>query len=333
MAEEVGTAEAPAYRDRKAGLIVFGIIEICIGLLCALFVPLMLMGMQMASAHAAGGGASWRTTLPGVFTYVGLAALFITVGIGSIRARRWARAIMLVFSWLWLIMGILSMAFFFYFFPVVTRQMEQGAPAAGGGMTGIVQVVMGLVLFPIYIVLPGAFLLFYRSRHVRETCRAIDPQRRWTDNCPLPVLALVMMMGIGLYSMLFMPFYNFVIPCFGVYLSGLPGAMVCLFVTALLLTLVRGLYKLKIAAWWGMVVLIPLGGISAGMSMGSENLPLMYEEMGIATQQVEAILSTGFFQGPGMVIYMVLASAAMLGYVFYTKRYFDAAANARQTDT
>ncbi len=326
MMEQLASSGTLDYKDRIAGLIVFGIIEICIGLLCVLAVPLMLLA-TLATAMQGGAGAAWRTTVPGLLMYVALAAWFICIGIGSIRARRWARALMLVFSWIWLITGILSVAFMAYLIPAVSRQTGETASGVDAAVLSTGLLVAGVFLFLIYVVLPGIFVLFYRSPHVRDTCDVRNPEPCWTDACPLPVLAVVAMMTFGLFSMLWMPCYNFVMPCFGVFLSGLPGAAVWLCMTALLVVLIRGLYKLKTAAWWAVVALIPLGGISAALTMTSENLPIMYEKMGIPTEQFEAFLEMGFFQGTGMAIYMAVASAAMLGYLVYMKRFFDSGAD------
>jgi len=39
--------------------------------------------------------------------YVFAAAILVTLGSGSVRAKRWARALTLVISWYWMIMGFL----------------------------------------------------------------------------------------------------------------------------------------------------------------------------------------------------------------------------------
>ena len=51
----------------------------------------------------------------------------------------------------------------------------------------------------VFVLLPIAWVLFYRSRHVQATCEARDPVARWTDACPLPVLALRVCLKKGVY--------------------------------------------------------------------------------------------------------------------------------------
>ena len=110
MTEQIETTTSAGFKNRKSGLIAFGIIEIIFGALCALFVPLMIFGMVMSHTLAQKNGAAVPVN-PGsiIFTallYGLMAAFFLVMGIGSIRARRWARALMLVGSSMWLGVGI-----------------------------------------------------------------------------------------------------------------------------------------------------------------------------------------------------------------------------------
>ena len=95
----------PEFEDRRTGLMVFGIIVIVLGCLIALMLPLMLVGQLMAGHVPGAAPLPLRLMLPAVFMYLGLAVLFIWLGIGSVLCRRWARALLLVFAWLWLLGG------------------------------------------------------------------------------------------------------------------------------------------------------------------------------------------------------------------------------------
>ena len=94
------------FEDRKTGLIVFGILTTLLGGLCALFVPLMFFSLTMSAK--AGVPTSMQAILPAVSVYGILAVVLIWLGVGSIMARRWARALLLIFSWSWLLMGVVS---------------------------------------------------------------------------------------------------------------------------------------------------------------------------------------------------------------------------------
>src|SRR5665647_2997139 len=99
----------PAYKDRSTGLIVFGILTLLLGCLAGLFTLLMLV--QLTKAKPAGAPAvNPSAILMGIGIYGGLAVTLIWLGIGSIMARRWARALLLIFSWSWLVMGVVMTA-------------------------------------------------------------------------------------------------------------------------------------------------------------------------------------------------------------------------------
>src|SRR5688572_11913845 len=115
-------APPPAHRDRRTGLIVFGIMEIIIGCFCLLFVALMLVGQVMA-AKATGNATPFKMLLPSLLLYPVLAVGFIWLGIGSMTRRRWARAISLVVSWSWLVIGIVSVVAFLVMAPAIFRQV------------------------------------------------------------------------------------------------------------------------------------------------------------------------------------------------------------------
>ena len=65
--------------------------------------------------------------LPAVFFYLGLAVPFLWLGIGLIRARRWAWTLIVVFSWIWLIVGIPGFSMFLF---AVAPAMEARWPSS-----------------------------------------------------------------------------------------------------------------------------------------------------------------------------------------------------------
>jgi len=128
---EYETAQAAGFKDRKTRLVVFGILQIIFGGLCTLLVPLVILGMIMSATVNKGNaaaGASLRMMIPGILIYLLLAVWFIWMGIGSIRTRRWARALILISSWLWLITGVLGGVFMLVLLPARYDQMGESGP-------------------------------------------------------------------------------------------------------------------------------------------------------------------------------------------------------------
>lgn len=155
----VQTAPSPAYKDRSTGLTVFGIFTLLLGGVCALFVPLMLVG-QMAAARANQPQAGPATLLPAMILYGGLAIALVWLGIGSMMARRWARALLLIFSWTWLIAGLIGAASAILVMPHVLAQQSAangaaGAPAVPPVPVGMIMVFMLFFMGIFFVLLPA----------------------------------------------------------------------------------------------------------------------------------------------------------------------------------
>jgi peptidoglycan biosynthesis protein MviN/MurJ (putative lipid II flippase) len=117
------------FKDRRSGLIGLGILVILVGCVCALLVPLMLLGQAM-SAKATGGEPDYRMMIPAAVTYAVMAVAFVWLGIGSIMARRWARALLLILAWGWLVMGVVMVGFMAVFLPKILESLTRLAPFA-----------------------------------------------------------------------------------------------------------------------------------------------------------------------------------------------------------
>ena len=195
-----------AYKDRSTGLVVFGILTILLGCVCAMFLPMMLFG-QLANAENTGTPPNFLVMLPVDGLYGVLAVALVWLGIGSIKARRWARALLLIFSWSWLVMGFLMLVVMAFVMPIIMANASAASPGHPALPAAAMTVMMIFMLgfFGVFFVLvPGVFTFFYRSPHVKATCEARDPAMCWTDACPLPVLALCLWLAVGLPMMLLM---------------------------------------------------------------------------------------------------------------------------------
>ena len=183
---------APEYQDRSTGLVVFGIIEIAGGALAALAIPFVFLSAVLM--RKAGGAAMPLRSLGVTFlTYALLAVVLITLGIGATQAKRWAWALNLIVSWIWLITGSLVTLLLIVLVPSgILAGMRMGAaqnpdtPPASAGFMAVIVTFMIVVAAVFLIVLPLIFLLFYRSKNVEQTCKHRDPVERWTDRRPTP---------------------------------------------------------------------------------------------------------------------------------------------------
>ncbi len=314
-----------SYKDRSTGLIVFGILTILLGCLAGLLVLLMLVG-QAASAKTTGAPIPFSIILPAISIYGVLAVALVWLGIGSIMARRWARALLLIFSWSWLIIGLLALLFMAFFMPKMLANLPSsetaGQPAVSSAAIAGVMVGMFLVFGVLFFILPAVWTFFYNSRHVKATCETRDPVTRWTDACPLPVLGLCLWLAVSVPMMLIMPIAGHgVMPFFGIFLTGVPGTMLCLAIAAIWGYAAWLLYKLDVRGWWLILIALCVFMASGLLTYARHDVMEMYRLMGYPEAQIEQIQKSGLLVGNRMSWLMALCVLPFLGYLLFIKKF------------
>lgn len=313
-----GTDEV--YRDRSLGLVVFGVIEILIGAFLALMVPLALLALWV-SGGGASGSSTLRSTVPLLGIYAIVAVLFIWLGIGSIRARRWACDLMLAISRIWLVTGVCTLLISWLVLP----GLLQGFSAAEGLPPEILVVAIGVTLAIvslIYVVLPGAFVLFYRSPAVIATCRARDPRPQFTDDCPPRVQTLSVVWGMAAVSVLVMPAYNWAFPLFGGLLSGAAGVVPWIAVGVVCAGLAWGSCRRRPWAWWGAVAATVAAAASTMMTSIRMTPEDILSGLRLADEQMRVL---GSIPWPGtwvIALFWVAVWGSMLAYLLTLRPYF-----------
>ena len=315
----------PAYHDRHTGLIVFGILEILAGALCALIAPLTFFG-QILAAKRTGAEFETANALLVMGIYGVMAVVLIWLGIGSTLARRWARAILLCLGWIGLCIGIIALpAVFFALNSVGDTLRAQGRDLPPAALAVIKLVALATTFF-IYIVIPGIVVLFYRSPHVRRTCEVRDPVIRWTDRCPLPVLALCLIKGLGAAMLLLMlPVFGRVFPLAGTLVQGWPARLLWLGVIAFMIYATRGFYRLDLRTWWIYLIGALLLWSSSLATFLRIDLIDYYRLMGLPERQLERMAHNPLISHGPLLGLSLLSMAAFLSYLLYVKRYFPTA--------
>jgi hypothetical protein len=321
------STQVPApYKDRSTGLIVFGILTLLLGCLSGLLVPLMLVG-QMMSAQIGNGQVNFSLILPAVLMYGALAITLIWLGIGSIMARRWARALLLIFSWSWLITGVLAIGMMAFILPKTLANLPStataGHPAPPAAVMGVVLVVMFLTNGVIFVVLPALWTFFYRSRHVKATCEARNPALCWTDACPLPVLALCLWLVFSVPMMAASSSMGHgVIPFFGMFLTGLPATLSYLVLAILWGYAAWLLYRLDRCGWWLILIAMCAFALSSVLTYSRHGVLEMYRLMDFPPAQIDQIQKSGLLTGNFFMWLSALFLLPFLGYLFFIRRYF-----------
>jgi hypothetical protein len=315
----------PAYKDRSTGLTIFGIMTILLGGLAGLFTLLMFVPL-LTPKTAGSPPVNPSTILLGSGVYAGLAVTLIWLGIGSVQKRRWARALLLIFSWSWLVMGVFMTAIMPF---IMTKAMANLPPNAQTGqpalppaaITGMI-VGMTIFFFVAFVLVPAVWTFFYNSRHVQATCAAHDPVTRWTDACPLPVLGFCLWTWFAVPVMLIMPLSGLaVMPCFGMFITGLPAGVFCVVVAAVWGVSGWWLYRLDARGWWLILVAMVLFTVSALLTYAHHDIMEMYQLQGLPQAQFDQIQKMGLFTGHRMSWFTALFAVPFLGYLLFIKKY------------
>jgi len=324
-----GTPPAPVvpaaldFKDRRTGLMVFGILEILLGGLAALMIPLMILGQVMA-AQVTHEPTPLRQIIPGVVLYGIIAAVLIELGIGSCKTRRWSRALSLIVAWSWLAMGVISLGAMVFFLPSMLKAapQPQGQPLPESARI-VVMLISMLFMGILFVVVPSMLVFFYQGRHVRATCEAHDRSPCWTDACPLPILALSLWLGFGALSMLTLPFStNGVLPLFGKLLTGLVGSLCCVGLAALWAYSAWAVYRLRVVGWWLVLTSLGVMAVSAWVTFTQIDLLEMYRVMGYPEKQIEMMKQFSFVQGHSLAYFSVAWAIPMFAFLLFVKRYF-----------
>lgn len=328
----------PARKYRGTALVFVGVVEICLALLGVLMFAFMAMAALSASSLPSmqASGLGGRQMLVSGSIYLLIAAFFATLGVGTLRGRRWARTIGLVFSWMWLVIGVFTLAAVAFILPKMMAGMGalEGANAEADTVVPVMLGCMGFVMFLLYIALPGLLVLFYRGPNVRATFEAKDPTVPWTDRVPVPILALSLLFAFSALSCLMGLSYR-VFPAFGILLTGIPAVLGFLFVGALSAWLSWGIYHRWPAAWWALLIFTVIGCVNSALLLvrGAAGIREIYMAMGMAPVQMEQMEKMGVYDllsNPAIVTVMALAWLAWIGFLIWVKRYFTPTPAAAQ---
>jgi hypothetical protein len=329
---------ASAYQDRSTGLLIFGIIEILGGVLTFLLIPLMLLGLVMSRKSGGGVPLNSAVTLP--LVYGGLATMLLVLGIGATQAKRWAWALNVILSWIWLVAGAVITVMLVAVLPgsMLTGMKEAAArnpnPAVPSTtVMAIILTVMIVFMAVFLIVLPIAFLLFYRSKNVELTCKHRDPQERWTDRIPLPIIAYGLLISFGAVYNSVAAFSRPLFPLFGRYLTGVPAGSL-LFAFAIVDVIVAVLFfRIKVAGWWLAVLTLGLRMVSAVVTSMRGNLMEAYSRLGWSSRQLEQMSRSPFGHGYFLVLWTLAILIPYFALLLWTKRYFRASDSASYTES
>ena len=277
-----------------AALAAFGALQILIGLVCGFLVLHVASGSEFAAQRGPAGSAAVASLL---MVYGVACVYFISVGVGSFRRRRWAQALSVVVSAMWLAGGAVATLLILVLLPTI----EQGTPGLSGALV-LAATILAAILVPL-----GIFL-FYRRPSVRQMCEAADVPR-WTDRVPLPILAVMIALAVGALAA-FENLGNPVISLFGRNITGAPAAVTFLALGILSAWLVVQFYRLKESAWWTVVLLQIIGSVLATVSI----------VRGGAATSTDSLAQAS--RSPFFIAISIATWLGYFAYLLYIRRYF-----------
>jgi hypothetical protein len=291
-------------------------------LLAAEMVALLLLGPMAQPPQ--GPATNFAALVPATIFYCLLAVAFLWVGIGLVRARRWAWTLTVVWSWTWLMIGLVSFVMALCWMGQATWAAIAQQVKMPPELMNTTRIITSAILACIYVLLPGVFLVLCHHESVRATCRRRDPKVLWTDRCPMPVLALSLVLAASVVSMSSLGAFRWAMPLFGVLVSGVAGAAWALLIALVLAYLAWGIYRLRWTAWWGTLLIGIAGTVNLVVTYLRTDLMEMYEKTGMPIDQIELIRKTGIVEmmsrwGPWMGF---VSGVGWVGYLLFIRRYF-----------
>jgi hypothetical protein len=300
----------PPVRDRGTALALFGCLQIVLALGALFLLAAVIYSRRFLPPEA----AKASPLAIQVVVWGGVAAVFLALGVGSIRARRWARILTLVVSGCWAVFGVLSGIALAIFLPGVFERMPTGGSARP------VLFVMGSFLLVFGVLLPLAFLVFYARRDVAATCEARDGKPGFADRVPLVVLVLTLLYGFTAVMTLATAFFA-VLPYPGGILTGPPAAAISVLSALLSAAVAWGIYGRRVWAWGTAVGLSAVGTLYGVLTYSRIDPDALYRAQGYDPGRMHSG-TPDLLRSPVIWIGMFVWGLLYLVFLLWARRYF-----------
>jgi hypothetical protein len=314
------------FKKWRTGGTVFGIIAIVIGGssgCMGLLMPLALFVPQPSNQNSA-------AMISGALFYLVVAGALIWLGIGAIKMRRWVRPLVLTLGTVILISGVFSLVWMAFLMPAMAKVMP-GNGATPGPPTGMFPVIMAMTMLMMgffLLIIPAAFVWFYKKQQVKAALEHFDPVPRWTDRCPIPVLGLVVMLTLFAGTTL-MAVPQAIMPVFGTVLRGPAAVSLQMVVAAAALVLAWLSYRCRPAGWWGTTAFLLVSTVAYLMTDLRLDQQDVYRAVGLSAQQIDAFKKLGYMSPTRMLALQLPILLLMFCYLAYVRKYFKG--QARQS--
>jgi hypothetical protein len=310
---------ARRYVKRKDRALVFkaiGALLLVVGVAAALLGPAEMYCFYLFSEggrfHYEGfgfGSFMFGNIACQIIGYYLLAILFVALGYGHIRVRRWARTLVLTLLWSWLVVGVpLTIVFLFILFS--TKDLSP-----------VVALIAVISLGLSYPAAPGLLIWLYRSQSVRTIFERSQPS--WLDRLPMPILVLGLLFVFYAVVLHVPIFFRGLFPLFGVWLSGLQGILALDVSIACLACLAWGVLRQRTWAWWGSLAYFSLLTSSLVLTLLRSSYAAILSRVDFPPTEMEALQGLPI-QGVHLAVFIGVPLIITLGVIVLSKRHFEA---------
>lgn len=305
------------WTDRSVGLIVFGTVDILFGIF---YFCLSMMLLLVISVAGLGGIKPVHFWMALLFCFF-LTGWYVWMGLGSIRGRHWARALLLVGAWITLFFGTLFLALLLFLLPEVYNVVADSGLLSPSAALTVLALTVGFIAL-LQLVFPVGLIAFYGSRSVAATCERMNPESCWTDRTPLPLLALSVVCSVGCFLVVFSATTNYTVFFFGRVLSGWPGVLITGFISIVCGYVGWGAYARKMHAWWGAYAMIVIISASMMLTFSEMDMESMYAHMNYTVEQIEQLQQSRLFSPTTLVCIICVWGVVASSYLVWVRDLF-----------
>lgn len=212
-----------------------------------------------------------------VVGYYLIALVSIPLGYGHLALRTWARKLMLVALWVWLIIGA----------PIVLVAMFMMLSVKELTVAGAL--LLGVLFFLSYTAIPGALIWFYNTPNVRQTFINRDHRSYWIDSQPVSIMVACALFVFYIVSLNALLLFNGIFPFLNRLIFGFPGVILINISVVVLVLLIVGYLSKKIWAWWGSLIFIGALALSTILAFSNTSYADLLAQLAFPPTELDAL--------------------------------------------
>jgi len=297
--------------NRRAGLIAFGVISLLLGAgsgLIALVVATLLI--QEAGSRKPMGDIPELVLAVGTYSFFAFG--FISLGVSSIKCRRWVRPMVLAFGAVMIVGSLLK----FTAIGLVVLEKKWAVETMHVPSSHIANVDFAAVVFALLIVLASIYVAFYSKDTVRQTLQAYDVKSSWCEHCPFPVMIAAVGLFVAGAGVILLSIDSRA-PFGGPALNGAPAVLIKLIYGVVIVFSATLIYRMKILGWWISTIALGAGFAANLISRLTEGTVSIH-----AVSQGMMGPASATPQLPTPTLTVAITGVVCVGYLLWVYRYF-----------